>query len=294
MPVPSTIADISTTASSNSPAGTDAIGTSLDDYLRAIQAILKQEDSSGVDIASASAITIPSAGKYFTITGTTAITSIVDSWTGRSVVVVFNGALTFTHSAGLILPGAANITTAAGDAATLVNESTGVWRCVAYQKAANTPGNATTFGGLTTAQIAVLGTASVQALNVSHFGSLTTAQVTTLVGAETLTNKRITPRVGETTSSATPTINTDSVDIYKLTAQAVDITSFTTNLSGTPTDGQVLIIQITGTAARAITWGTSFEASTVALPTTTVTTAMLTVGFIYNSVTSKWRCVASC
>lgn len=109
----------------------------------------------------------------------------------------------------------------------------------------------------------------------------------------TFTNKRITKRVGSTTSSATPTINTDNVDIYKLTAQTVDITSFTTNLSGTPTDGQTLIIQITGTAARAITWGSSFEASTVALPTTTVTTAMLTVGFIYNAVTSKWRCVAS-
>lgn len=110
-------------------------------------------------------------------------------------------------------------------------------------------------------------------------------------GVETLTNKRITPRVGSTTSSATPTINTDTYDIYKLTAQAVDITSFTTNLSGTPTDGQCLILEITGTAARAITWGASFEASTVALPTTTVTTAMLAVAFLWNAVTSKWRCV---
>lgn len=119
---------------------------------------------------------------------------------------------------------------------------------------------------------------------------------TTVVGTtdtQTLTNKRVTPRVGSTTSSATPTINTDNVDVYKLTAQAVDITSFTTNLSGTPTDGQPLIIQITGTAARAITWGASFEASTVALPTTTVSTDMLSVGFLWNSVTSKWRCVGA-
>lgn len=112
--------------------------------------------------------------------------------------------------------------------------------------------------------------------------------------AETLTNKRINPRVLSTTSAANPSINTDNCDIYKLTAQAEAVASFTTNLSGTPVDGQVLIIQITGTAARAITWGAKFEASTVALPTTTVTTNMLTVGFIYNSVTAKWRCVASC
>ena len=117
--------------------------------------------------------------------------------------------------------------------------------------------------------------------------------VPTISSTDTLTNKRITKRIGSTTSSATPTVNTDNVDIYKLTAQTVDITSFTTNLSGTPTDGQTLIIQITGTAARAITWGASFEASTVALPTTTVSTNRLDVGFIWNTATSKWRCIAS-
>lgn len=115
----------------------------------------------------------------------------------------------------------------------------------------------------------------------------------TATSTTTFTNKRITKRTGTATSSATPTINTDSVDFYSLTAQAVDITSFTTNLSGTPTEAQTLWIAITGTAARAITWGASFEASTVALPTTTVTTNRLDVGFVWNTVTSKWRCVAT-
>lgn len=118
------------------------------------------------------------------------------------------------------------------------------------------------------------------------------ASVVTVGGAQTLTNKRITKRTGTTTSSATPTINTDNYDMYTLTAQAADITSFTTNLSGTPTDGQTLWIAITGTAARAITWGASFEASTVALPTTTVSTNRLDCGFVWNAATSKWRIVA--
>jgi hypothetical protein len=96
---------------------------------------------------------------------------------------------------------------------------------------------------------------------------------------------------GTTTSSATPTIDTDSINYYELTAQAVDITSFTTNLTGTPKRGQKLWIDITGTAARAITWGASFESSTIALPTTTVTTDKLSVEFIWNVATSKWRCV---
>ena len=121
----------------------------------------------------------------------------------------------------------------------------------------------------------------------------TTGTLATLAGTETLTNKRLTQRTGTDTSSATPTINTDNVDFYSLTAQAADITSFTTNLSGTPTDGQQLWIAITGTAARAITWGATFEAGAVALPTTTVTTTRLDVAFIWNPVTSKWRCMAS-
>jgi hypothetical protein len=119
-----------------------------------------------------------------------------------------------------------------------------------------------------------------------------TETLATLAGTQTLTAKRVTPRVTSEASSATPTINTDNTDLHRITALTVNITSFTTNLSGTPTHGQKLIIEITGTAARTIAWGAEFEASTVALPTTTVTTAMLTVGFIYNSATTNWRCVA--
>jgi hypothetical protein len=101
---------------------------------------------------------------------------------------------------------------------------------------------------------------------------------------------RINPRVTTTTSSGTPSINSDTTDIYGLTAQAADITSVT--VTGTPVDGQKLWVYIVGTAARAITWGTSFEASTTALPTTTVTTNRLDVGFVWNAATSKWRCLA--
>ena len=113
-------------------------------------------------------------------------------------------------------------------------------------------------------------------------------------GTVTLTNKRITPRISSEASSATPTINTDNVDAHSITALAAAITSMTTNLSGTPTDFQKLIVRIKddGTA-RAITWGASFEAKGTALPTTTVISKVLTVGFIWSAVTSKWGCVAS-
>lgn len=42
MPVPNTIADLSQTAASNSPLGTDTVGPSLDDYLRAISSFVRQ------------------------------------------------------------------------------------------------------------------------------------------------------------------------------------------------------------------------------------------------------------
>lgn len=119
--------------------------------------------------------------------------------------------------------------------------------------------------------------------------------VPTISSTHTLTNKRWTSRVGSTTSSGTPTINTDNVDIFKITAQAEDITSMTTNLSGTPVDGDVLVIEVTGTAARAITWGASFVSTTVTLPTTTSSTTTLTVVLMYYTTSSygnnKWHCV---
>jgi hypothetical protein len=128
-------------------------------------------------------------------------------------------------------------------------------------------------------------------------GNWTTLPVTASNTA-TLTNKRWTARVtSQTTVSATPSINTDNQDIWKVTAQTADITSFTTNLSGTPVDGDILEIQITGTAARALTWGSSFVSTTVTLPTTTVTTATLTVILQYYTTSSygnnKWHCVNS-
>jgi len=143
-----------------------------------------------------------------------------------------------------------------------------------------------------------IGTWDSQKISFIVNGSVNTADAMTISADGNVTvsgaivSTRITPRVSTIASAAQPTINTDTTDQFGLTAQAVDITSFTTNLSGTPTNGQKLWIYIVGTAARAITWGASFESSTATLPTTTVTTNRLDVGFVWNVATSKWRCVA--
>lgn len=162
------------------------------------------------------------------------------------------------------------------------------WNLNAAMRAVSLSGNLTLANNLTTSGNFALTLTTTAATNVTF---PTTGTLATLAGTETLTNKRLNPRVTSETSSATPTINTDNTDCHRITALAVNITSFTTNLTGTPVHGQGLLIEITGTAARTIAWGASFEASTVALPTTTVTTAMLSVAFIWNSTTSKWRCI---
>ena len=90
----------------------------------------------GTPIASAAALGLRADGSCFDITGTVTITSI-NSWNiGVPVVLQFDAALVLTHNAtSLVLPSGANITTAAGDIAVMVEYSAGNWRCVSYQRA---------------------------------------------------------------------------------------------------------------------------------------------------------------
>lgn len=115
---------------------------------------------------------------------------------------------------------------------------------------------------------------------------------TTPSSTETQTNKRVTPRVTSVSNTTSWTIDSDSFDVAIDTGLTGAVT--VNAPTGTPTDGQRLWISLTGTASRAITWNAAFEASTIALPTTTSSTARLDVGFIWNVATSKWRCVGWC
>jgi len=93
--------------------------------------------TTAVTVASAATTDIASAASNFVIiTGTTTITGLGAIAQGASRWVRFSGALTLTHNGtSLILPGAANIVTAAGDTALFVSEGSGNWRCWSYQRA---------------------------------------------------------------------------------------------------------------------------------------------------------------
>jgi hypothetical protein len=150
-------------------------------------------------------------------------------------------------------------------------------------------------------------------------GALDTTKVVDLTTAQTLTNKRLTspkinenvavtstatelnlltgvtalmtrvPRVVTTTDDATAVIDCNVTDQYQLTAVA-NATEFT--VTGTPTNGQKLIIRLKDAGvAKALTW-TGFAAIGVTLPTTTVASKTHYIGCIYNSASSKWDAVA--
>lgn len=120
MPLPTVITDLSITAASNYPAGTDSPAT-LDDVQRAHAAFIAQtRDGNGsvpeIDIASGATVNIGAAASpYLRVTGTTGITSFGTNYKGVKFLR-FAGIVTITHNAtSLICPNNTNITTVAGD-----------------------------------------------------------------------------------------------------------------------------------------------------------------------------------
>ena len=92
------------------------------------------QDAKGADLASATTTDIGAAtGNFVDITGTTTITGFGTVAAGTRRVVQFDGVLILTHNASsLILPGGANITTAAGDVAVMVSLGSGNWICTGF------------------------------------------------------------------------------------------------------------------------------------------------------------------
>jgi hypothetical protein len=121
------------------PVNYAAAGASIADHLAGVDEALGNVASGGaphVEVASASTVDLGATSDlYWVITGTTTINSygtVPNIWR----IVRFTDVLTQTyHATTLVLPGAANITTAAGDIAVLLSDDDGNWRCWSYQRA---------------------------------------------------------------------------------------------------------------------------------------------------------------
>ncbi len=243
------------------------------------------------------------AGTTSTATSGTATVLTIDS----TQVQVFTGSTTQT----VRLP---NSSVAVGQTYTIINQSSG--SVTVQSSASNTIATqATNTVGVYIAEVAAPSTASDWTGSVTVRGKVLTVSNTlalagtdgttltlpsssdTLVGltsTQTLTNKRITARVNTANApGATPTINVDSYDQINFTGINAAITSLSSGISGTPTDAQQIILRFKddGTA-RSITWGSSWRAVGVTLPTTTVVSKTLYVGAVYNNTDSKWDAIA--
>jgi len=102
------------------------------------------------DIASAATTDIGAQNTNFlNVTGTTGITSLGTNYNGPKMLK-FTGAVTITHNATtLVIPGAANYTTAANTFCIAIPKSTASgtpdgWALIGWEEAANAPGSATT------------------------------------------------------------------------------------------------------------------------------------------------------
>lgn len=115
--------------------------------------------------------------------------------------------------------------------------------------------------------------------------------VATLTGTQTLSNKRIDPRVttAATATSLTPSIATADVYAYTALASGLTINAPT----GTPLDGDKLIFRLldNGTA-RALTWDATYTVIGTVLPTTTVISKTTYVGCMYNANNTRWDVIA--
>ena len=119
-------------------------------------------------------------------------------------------------------------------------------------------------------------------------GSVDSSTYITPTSTTTLTNKRVSERVTSVSDSATPTPSADTDDMYIITGLTQTATFAAP--TGTPTQGQKIVIRVkdNGTA-RTLAWNAIYRGSSdLSLPTITVASKTMYLGFIYNSTDSKW------
>ncbi len=265
----------------------------------------------GVTSAIQTQINAKGVGTVTSVTSANGAATVATTTTTPVITIVSAPILTTTRTIwGQNFNGSANVTgtlalgasdlTLTGSIGATGARATKVWTAAleVTTLAALTVGGTAILTSLTAPQFTTieLGDASDTTLSRSAAGVLAVEGVVipSISSTNTLTNKRINPRLVTAASYTTDTgssLDTSTCDQFEITAQAGAL--LFNAPSGTPLGGQKLIIRIkdNGTA-RALTYNAIFRAMGNALPSTTVLSKTLYMGFIYNATDTKWDLVA--
>lgn len=114
-----------------------------------------------------------------------------------------------------------------------------------------------------------------------------TGTLATLMGVETLGNKRVNPRVQVVGTTSTVTPNADAYDNVRISALSDNVTI--ASPTGTPVEGQIIKIIITDNGiSRTMTWNPIYRGVRAALQTATVASVPFYAEATYNSTDNKW------
>lgn len=118
--------------------------------------------------------------------------------------------------------------------------------------------------------------------------------VATIDATQTLTNKRITKRIQTASDATSITPTGDSADLVKQTNTQAAGTLTINAPTGTPTDGQELILRIKSTNVQTFSFNATYRGSLdTPLPVSTYASSTTCyMKFMYNSTDTKWDCVA--
>ena len=150
----------------------------------------------------------------------------------------------------------------------------------------NTTGSAATAAGLSTTLVAASGGTGITSSGAA--GNILVSNGTTWLSAANV------PRVVALANATTITFNTDTTDIATQANTQLAGTLTVSAPTGTPINGQKLILRINSTNVQTFSWNAIFVSSTdLTLPSVTSGgTKTDYIGFIYNSGVSKWQILA--
>lgn len=112
-------------------------------------------------------------------------------------------------------------------------------------------------------------------------------------GTETMTNKRVSPRIVTVTNATTLTPDGDNSDVSVQANTQAGGTLTVAAPTGTPTDGQKLIIRVKSTNAQTYSFNATYAFSTtVTAPVTLGAGKTDYIGLMWNATNTKWDVVA--